>query len=296
MNKKDKVKKAKKVSLKKIVAGTLATTVLFDSCVKDYGAYYADSSVQDINQRYKNLGEEYPFTVCIIPITAEEKNYLGFVNYLLVDILKDQKNAVRFTKNPDFYVREAGFKPMVLNLEDDALLKIVVSLADNEIREAVINNDVAHFLRLCKEKQVFTGNGTSIGLSGFTPEMQVAINSMLGGGEFVGNSCLLVEIAVAVVGVVFLAVVYYKVAGKKDVTVMGMTTISPDPAHELALQLWYFNGGNPDQTYVLLSGYEEQQINLVIEALQQNFPEKLAGVNVDNLKQLIALNLRNGLQ
>jgi hypothetical protein len=281
--------KKKSVPLKKIVAGTLATTVMFESCVKDYGVYYSTSSVQDINQMYKALAYEYPFTVCNVPISGETKNYLDFANYLLVDILIDQESAARFMKNPDAYVE----KPMVLNMEDDGLLRIIVALADNEIREAVLNNNISEFLRLCKAKDVFK-SGTSISPAalrelGVNTELQALINSTLGGdvSNFVIPVFVLVFAAVAVAIDVAVAV---------ETSVAGKSCIFPDPSHEFVLQLWGFHGGKPDQTYVLLSEAQEQQVNSLIEALQQNYPEKFKDINKDNIKQFMALNIQKSLE
>jgi hypothetical protein len=72
--------------------------------------------------------------------------------------------------------------------------------------------------------------------------------------------------------------------------------ISPYPSHEFVLQLWEFHGGNPYQTYILLSEYQEQQINSLIEALQETFPEKFEGVDIDNFKQFLALNVQKNLE
>jgi len=293
MNKKDK---AKKVNLTKIVAGTLATTALLESCVKeDYGVYYSSSSVQDINKSYKNLSDEYPYAVLNIPITAEGKNYLDFVNYLLVDILRDPQNAVRFTENSASYVAEAGFGTMAVKMEDDDLLRMVVALADNEIRKAALNNDVANFLRLCKEKQVFKSINSNGGLfMGLNPDAQVMINAMC------KNNGVENVVATIAIAAVVLSTNYCTTDCQFQIIVLASSIVTgyvyPQHAHEFVLQLWHFNGGNPTQTYVLLSEYEQQQINLTIEALQQTFPEKFENVNIDNLRQLITLNIQKSLK
>jgi len=315
-----KKKREKRVGVKQIVAGTLATTFLLESCVKDYGVYYVNQSVPDINKQYKNLDYE-----CLsIPISAEVKNYLDFVNYLLVDILIDPTSATRFLANPNVYVEEAGFEPIYFNMTEgydgmvqlnDGLVQLIVTLADTEIRQAALNNDIAEFLRLCKEKNVFKsiapgggGGGPIIDnpLLGLSEELQAILNAMFDDG--IGNSCfalvgavvtaVFVVVVVSLLGVVAstVAINSTKVKVYFESNTSGKSNIFIDSSHEFILQLWGFYGGNPDQTYVLLSEYEEQQINSVIEALQQHFPEKLEGVNIDNLKQFIALNIQKNLE
>jgi len=291
MNKKDKLKK---VNLKKVVAGTLATTIFLESTALNYSVYFADSSIDEINKKYMNLNQEYPFTVLNIPISVEAKNYLDFVNYLLVDILTDTTSATRFLENPNFYVQEAGFEPMALNMEEDGLFQMILNLADTEIREAILNNDISEFLRLCKEKDVFKSIAPKdappfdIDIIKLPPDIKEIINPIMGEA-----AVAVVVAAVAVVVAYFTAVAAATVfVAATKVKVLGISNISLAPSHEFVLQLWGFHGGDPSQTYVITSEIQEQQINSIIEALQQNFPEKLEGVNIDNIKQFLALNIQ----
>jgi len=89
------------------------------------------------------------------------------------------------------------------------------------------------------------------------------------------------------------ATVFAAAAAKATITI---GSISPDPSHEFILQLWGFHGGDIDQTYVRLSACVEDQINSVIEALQEHFPEKFEGANLDNIKQFLALNVQKSLE
>ena len=202
--------------------------------------------------------------------------------------------------NPNLYARQAGFGDMELNIKEDGLLQLIVTLADHDIRVAALNNDIQKFLSLCKEKEVFkniSGKTPAVLESiALDPEIQAIINATLGediGCNFLAVTFALIAVAVAVtLGIVVATAILVATA----TAVCGVSNISPDPSHEFVLQLWSFHGGNPDQTYILLSEYEEQQLKSVIEALQQNFPEKLKGVNIDNLKQFMALNVQKSLK
>ena len=58
---------------------------------------------------YANLSDEYPFTVLNIPISMEAKNYLDFVNHLLIVVLTNPDRFQQFMNNPIFYAQQAGF-------------------------------------------------------------------------------------------------------------------------------------------------------------------------------------------
>jgi anti-sigma-K factor RskA len=87
------------------------------------------------------------------------------------------------------------------------------------------------------------------------------------------------------------------VAAISHVTVTtGVYSLFEEFNNQFVLQLWNICGGDPNQTYILLSQYIEDQIQLVVEALKKTYPDQFGKVNDDDLRQFIALNVQKLLE
>ena len=85
------------------------------------------------------------------------------------------------------------------------------------------------------------------------------------------------------------AAVYYTVTfwspSKLTTTVMEIR----DP---LTLQVWMLKNGNDQAgTYVMLSEYQEQLVNDIIDALKNNFPDQIENMDENELRTLISINI-----
>jgi hypothetical protein len=301
----------KKVNSQQIVAGILATTFLVESCTKYQDIYYSPLPVPDINKKYNSL--QSPFSVLSIPVTKEEREYLAFVNYLLGDIINNPQIAEDFMNEPERYALEAGFNDLKINLEDN-LIRMIVTIADQEIRDAVINKDITRFLQLCQEKNII--NNFDISNS---PIIKEIIEKNPDISQFLATSSMgtldrasFIALAVAVIAGV--AVFIWAVAVTHDATVnvavaatavetvaaishvtitKGFYNISQElNVNDLVLELWNIHGGDSEQTYILTSEYIEIQIESAINALKQAYPQKFAQINDDDFKQFLALNIQ----
>jgi hypothetical protein len=293
----------KKPNFQQVIAGTLATAILAQSCTKYPDLYYDPSTVPNINQNNIYNSPTYPFSSISISLTLEEKEYLDFVSYLLDDILKNSQNAETFINDPNGYAIEAGYNNLELDINNDDLLKFIIALSDNEIRDAVKNNNITKFLQLCKQKNIIgnfniTNNSVIKKILEKNPNISHFFDDMPFANKAAfkdANTAVLIHVAVAIgavvaaVVVVFVAAVVIAAAHEDE----EYRNLGND---QIALQLWKFNGGDNNRTYALISEYTEMQITSIIETLRQNYPEQFSDINDDDLKQLIALNIQKFLE
>lgn len=271
-----KEKMKRKPAYKQIITSALASTILLESCVKDCNLYYLDKSVQDINKEYQaNYKNSTPFSLLNIQINNEDRQYFDFINKLTNDILQDRSKAAIFLANPSDYAVSSGFPNLIISLDDD-LIKLITAIADEEIYNAIQQNNISRFIQLCKENNIVT-------------------NFQIADVERVNR---LIEENPALLSLMNInnpdsSVVVASVAGTWFWTTWGADSTTPlinnDP---LLLQIWALNGGQPSNTFLMLSEYEETQMSEFISILENEFPDKLVNVNKESLKQVIALNLK----
>ena len=301
----------RKPSYKQIISGALASTLLLESCVKDYDLLYVDKSVPDINKNIQTLLKNGNSHILLnIQVSEEDRKYFDFINKLSLDILQDRNNASRFLANPNLYIESSGFSGLIVSLDDD-LIKLITAIADIDLYNAIQQNNIEEFIRLCKEKNLITNfQIADVERINKLIEANPALLSLMSLNN--GDSSVVafvVAVAVGAIVAVWAIVASHAVA----VSVVGGGTVvvaaaagtwiwktwanndSPTPLinnDPLLLQIWALNGGQPNDTYMMLSEYEQAQMTEFITILENEFPDKLVNVNKEALKQVIALNLK----
>lgn len=139
--------KDKKVILRKIISGTLASSILFASCTKYYNvddnSIYGDlvdnnaEGEELLNMKDSNLSEEFKQTVLEIRI-------------LLDDITSNKESAKLFINDPSEYIKKKGLNFAITLTNKD--IKLLQSFTDEDIKNALKAKDLKSFLRICKEK------------------------------------------------------------------------------------------------------------------------------------------------
>jgi hypothetical protein len=300
----------RKPGYKQIISGALATTFLLESCVKDYDLLYVDKSVPDINKNIQTMLKSGSTHILLnIQISEDDRKYFDFINKLTLDILQDRNKAAQFIENPNGYVESSGFSGLIISLDDD-LIKLVTSIADIDIYNAIQQNNISEFIRLCKEKNLVTNfqiadierinklieanpsllslmdlqNGDS---SVVAFVIAIAVGAIVAVWAFVASHLALVNVAGG--GTVIVAAAAGTWVWKTWGSDSSTSLINNDP---MLLQIWALNGGNSSDTYMMLSEYEQAQMTEFITILEREFPDKLVNVDKEALKQVIALNLK----
>jgi len=139
--------KKKKEILKRIVSGTIASSILLSSCTKEYNvdenSIYGNLSEnslegsQFLSIKYSNLSEEFF-------ITAQT------IGNIIKDITNNSSSAKLFCDSPEDYFKKNDIN-LKIKLSDKDIL-ILKSLTDDEIKKAINEKDLKKFIRLCKEK------------------------------------------------------------------------------------------------------------------------------------------------
>ena len=293
----------RKPGYKQIISGALATTLLLESCVKDYDLLYVDKSVPDINKNIQKMLKSGSTHILLnIQISEDDRKYFDFINRLTLDILQDRNKAAQFIENPNGYVESSGFSGLIISLDDD-LIKLVTSIADIDIYNAIQQNNISEFIRLCKEKNLVTNfqiadierinklieanpsllslmdlqNGDS---SVVAFVIAIAVGAIVAVWAFVASHLALVNVAGG--GTVIVAAAAGTWVWKTWGSDSSTSLINNDP---MLLQIWALNGGNSSDTYMMLSEYEQAQMTEFITILEREFPDKLVNVDKKHLSK-----------
>lgn len=282
---------------KKIIAGTLAASVLTNSCTQ-----YHQSKKDDLYEE-SNFSNE-GLNAVTIDFDKEEIEYLNFLNKLSSDIIEYPFIAREFAKNPKSFINRYGYNKEI-DLEE-GYLKLILALGDEDINVAIKNKDFGKFLNLLKEKQLFDefskfkiniseedkAKITSLlKLSGIdkqlfcTPLAVVCIAYIV---VAVGSFA----VAVATVGVSLNAIasitVYTEIAGVSSNN-MENTFIDNNPV----FKVWGLKGDYKD-SYIASNIYVEKEAENIILGIEKAFPDIFKDFSKDVFKQLIKLNLLKG--
>lgn len=128
----------------RIIVWSLAGSILASSCTCD-----------DIFIIEKIIDTKDSHDSCAIRIlmTKEKIAYLNELAELSSKIISDRDFAKSVVNNPKRYMRGRSARAAGINMDrDDALMKIISALADDEIADAINSNDVKKYLCLMNRK------------------------------------------------------------------------------------------------------------------------------------------------
>lgn len=136
-----------KTTAKSIISGTLASSILISSCIKEYNI--------DENSIYGNLSENKlngnPFLgIKDSNLSEEFFSTARNVGLIIEDITSNSSAAELFCSSPAEYLKDKNIS-LKLKLTDKDIL-ILKSLTDDEIKNAIAQKDLRKFIRLCKKK------------------------------------------------------------------------------------------------------------------------------------------------
>jgi hypothetical protein len=299
----------------KTIAGVILSAFLFNSCAK---GYYVYESVNAINEQERVTA--FDFNNIAIPIdieiSPEVYEYFLFLEILIKDIINNPFVAQEFAKDPNKYINKHGFNEINISI-DGEMLKFIFALADEQLIESLKNNDFAHFFQLCKEKELFN-DVNNIDFSIYRQILEdngidLSTFSLVDlEGDELRMSAFLVALAVLVaagaVVLVWGVVVSHVAAGTFTVAAaavawsVGVGPTKPQTPKSPTIdphlfRLWQLQTQDLQSFYLFQLEYEEQLIHNCIEAAQNQYPEEMQNIDINALKNVIAINIsKNKLQ
>lgn len=281
----------KKEKLKKAAILTLVPSILLPSC----SDYFFDGEIAQINEQRSTNTPDGAVAVKL-KLNKEEERYLEFIGKLAKDIVDNPVVARQFAQSPEEFAKIYGVEDLHINF-DDGLWKLILALGDDDIHEAIKNEDTALFLSLCDEKGLITGLQDS-DLSRFhsiidkNPDLVQTRSSLVvvlaAGVAVVGGAAAGVLAAAGAAG--YLAAAIYDTVTFWDGSETRSAAQVMNNRAPQAYQVWVLKN-NDKNTCVMLSKYQDKLVDELVEALQKHFPEKMENVDLNNLRQTIALNL-----
>lgn len=282
----------KNKKIPQIVSGILIPSILLQSCDSHY--FVNTDDVAYINENL--IGTRSSIAVPInLTLDSEDQKFLDFIKRIVTDIVEHPKTAKLFAKDPQTVAKLYGVDSLEIDFKDP-VWKLIWALGEEDLHEAIMTNNVAEFFSLCKEKGLMEELKKSDILkyqeitipSADTP--QLTSDSEVG---LCGVEVVFIAVAAGIIDVVGdHSAVYDQAAVYEQSTFWSSseTRAALTQRSTQAFQLWTLKKGCENHA-ILLSKYQELTVDECIEAIRIYFPEKLEGINMEYLRQFIALNL-----
>lgn len=285
----------------KVVAGTLAASLLASSCQ----SFIPEDSFTD-QTSFSEKGE----AAILINYSPEELEYLIFLEKLSNDIIEHPVIAKEFVKNPNLFLKRYGYDKEI-DL-DEGMLKLILALGDNDINEALRNNDIKAVLLLMKEKNLLDSNSyMNITVSDEERNKVLALFNVDEKDFEQYGACSLAVVCIAYlwVGVVSQAAAVFSVAAAVNaalaftvakyvaaVTEVEIAGFTPDQNTKLFLdknpifKIWGLKGEYAN-SYIAADVYLEELVDDIAEGLEASVPEAFEKISKDTFKQFMKLNM-----
>jgi stage V sporulation protein SpoVS len=277
--------------VKKVVTGTVSASILASSCVP-HPDITDDDSIYGVNGFDENLGKiAVPISINLTPKGAK---YIAFLQKLSEDIIRDTAIAREFSKNPESFLQKYGYNESI-SLEE-GMLKLILALGDEDINNAIKNNDIKQFYNLCKGKDLL--NASTFTSLVNNDEIRDKINEL-----GLDNSAIpeLQALFLAVPVLIFIAVaVFVAVAAEvlvyvhSEASTIGQAQFLMEAVtdNNPILKIWALRD-KKDKTYLVVDEFVENQINETIETIKQQIPSYFEKNSEEDLRNLLKLNILN---
>lgn len=247
-----------------------------------------------------------------IKLSTEETNYLNFLNGLATDIIKEPTIAREFARDPSTFVKQYGYKDKVFL--DEGMLKLILTLGDEDINNAINQKDVTKAIELMKRKGLLDDICNSKMKIQFSKEEISKIYKQMGANfdkeTFDEKISISTAVAVTVFYVLAAAIesvaVGYSVAGAFNlaayftVVVYSKTSLWPRLENNmdgtinrnLPLKIWSLKGQKA-KTYIAADKYVTDQAKKMMKLIQDCDPEMLQKIDERHLEQILKVSISN---
>lgn len=268
------------------VSGVVSGSILFTSCnvynLNDDFLYESNKEIDDFNSN------AIPISLKINPEGAE---YIRFLQQLSEDIIDSPDIARSFYENPKLFLEKYGYNETIdLN---DSFLKLILALGNEDILNAVQENDIKKFLSICKDQNLLNFDNDyclkildNSELRQNLEEFNIDISSSRDTSQEV--SPILVLVVLVAVGLGF--VIAYAMATIFITITKGFTEFHEAADRMSVFEIWTLKKDS-SKTYVVVDEYLEDQINSIIDYIKENDPQYLKNNSEENLRAFMKINL-----
>ena len=245
-----------------------------------------------------------------IPLSEKDQKYLEFLDKLGNEILKEPQVAKEFSENPAAYLSKYGYEGDI-DL-DENMMRMVLALGDEQINEAIRNNDIAKVVALMEQKGLLNNTYTNLSL---TEEQIEEINRLIGLNKetrtnIVDDKYEAVLIAVTAIYAVALfisqAVAVYNAAVGVNVVAGANLITSSNVKVSSAIQTNQMSNvieknyvlkildlkGIINGTYIAADKYVNNEVRKILDLIRDKHPqvlEKMSEVELENYLKAILI-------
>ena len=290
----------KKDLFSKSLLGLSVVGIIAASCSSD--GLWTES---DENSEYLNSLSDEGKAALSINLTQDEIEYLNFLNKLAQDVIKEPAVARQFACDPNAFIQQYGYKGEV-NL-DEGMLKLILTLGDDDINTAINQNDITTALALMQSKGLLDDISKSDTQIKFSDEEVKKIYAEMGinvDDDFISQKkygfaavwpVYVIAAVVSQLGVGYnvvaginaaIAVTVYLVveAWGQSKNVNNVTNAN------LPLKIWSLKGQDAN-SFVAADQYISDQSKKIVNIGKENNPELLNYVSEAELEQVVKLNI-----
>jgi hypothetical protein len=298
--------------LNQVVAGTLATSILTGSCTQ-YPYIEGDRIYGNIVVDDSDLGE---ITIPIsLKIKPEDVQYINAIQQISIDILNNPRKAKEFQENPSSYLKKYGYNGE-FDL-DDNLLKITMALSDEDINNAIQEQDFKTFIKLCKDKNIISFSKGIFENKYYKEQIEKineredikklteSLRSNSGqstdeeGFAFFLPVIAIIAAAAAVIAAIWAYLAFHVHTYAYEYTHTQTSGISIPTAFgnfdDLSIIDVYALKAGMKDTYIAVDNYTEEMVNESIRAIKEIQPNFFDNNSETEVKNLLKINILNNI-
>ncbi len=285
--------------LTRLVVWTISGSLLSSSCT----GYMQDYDQELTTQKLADIG----CAAIKVEMSDDQLSYYNYLSEIAHKILTDREFAKEFVNNPETYLRSRSVDSEIV-IADDDLMRLTTALSDDDIAEAINNNDIKQYLKLMHKKGFLDNTANDYANLLSLDEKRELLRSI--GIDNITDQEIQTMAIAAVVFFFYIAVIAVSYAGAAYTAVaavnlgVGLTVVAAAAAAVKTkvsgtqriqisknFDIWTLSATS-NGTQIILDNEEiTKVVNEAVEAYKEIFVEEAKLINSEKLKQTINLNL-----
>lgn len=282
--------------LTRLVVWTISGSLLSSSCT----GYMQDYDQELTTQKLADIG----CAAIKVEMSDDQLSYYNYLSEIANKILTDREFAKEFVHNPETYLRSRSVDSEIV-IADDDLMRLTTALSDDDIAEAINNNDIKQYLKLMHKKGFLDNTSNDYANLLSLDEKRELLRSI--GIDNITDQKIQTMAIAAVVFFFYIAVIAVSYAGAAYTAVaavnvgVGLTVVAAAVKTKVSgaqriqisknFDVWTLSATS-DGTQIILDNEEiTKVVDEAVEAYKEIFVEEAKLINSEKLKQTINLNL-----
>ncbi len=291
----------------RLVVWTVAGSLSLNSCIN----VVPNFNDEDFLQEVAGIGP----SAIRVNMTQEQVEYCKYLHNLAIEILQNREFAKEFSAKPEAYLRNmseyANINAEVNIVADEELMRIIKALADDDIAQAINNNDVKQYLLLMYQKgylkQTSNNNSDFLTLEEKKKVLKsVGVNIDELSDEYIQQMALvtvlsvfyIAALAISYAGLAYTATVVVNVAAGytfiSGILALTSTKVSGSGTEVLVtddFDIWMLSQDHKQCEYILSDIRLQSVVNDVVEAYKEIYSDEVKLMDTDRIRQTLNLNL-----